>query len=70
MALVAFMLIVNSARAAARNRADRRAWSATGNGADSCATSCADTYSLDSPANPMPAMITVINHISRCHGIS
>lgn len=71
MPLVAFMLIIDRTRAAAGYRTDRGSWSATGNGADSRATRRANTYSLDGPANPMPAMIaSVINHIGHYRAMS
>ncbi len=64
MALVTLMRIVDRARAAAGNRADRGARSAARNGADGRATSRTYTYSLDGPTNVVPAVIAVINHIS------
>jgi hypothetical protein len=63
MSFMALVLIVDRARAAAGNRSDRGARSAARNRANGRATGRTDTHSLDGPANPMPAMIPVINHI-------
>jgi hypothetical protein len=63
MAFVALVLIVDRASAATGNRSDRGAWSAACNRANSRAAGRTDTYSLDGSANPMPAVISVINHV-------
>ena len=63
MAFMPLVLIVDRARAAAGNRSDRGARSAACNGANSRATGRTDADSLDGSANPMPAMIPVIDHI-------
>jgi len=69
MALVALVLIVDRARAAAGNRSDRRAWSASRDSANGSATRRTNCYSLHGSANPMPPMIPVINDISDHRGM-
>jgi len=60
VALIAFVLIVNRARGAACNGADRRARAASDNSADGCTAGRANANSGDRSTPTVPSVVTAM----------